>query len=836
MVFLEVFIYLVERERVFFRAAADMMVELRLGPPLRAAALALLSGVAVHVRLFGVRRYGAQVDQFDPYHHLRAAGLVEAAAAGGGAGRRLGDWFDARAWYPLGQPAGGSAGASPGLVHSARAVLRLANALVSPLPFFGPADPADGFRLLDVCVYLPPAAAVAAVLLTYALAREARTPPTPFPSPHAPGTQTTAALARASAPPGGPFSATRAARFADDAVPLAAAGLVAVAPGFVLKSVAGLYDSECLGTPAVLAVGLLWLRAVNRGSTGWAAAAALAFAYLASVWDVGAAFVAAVVGLHVLALCAGGRFSDRLYVACTSAFPLAAVAAAPFLAGWGRPQQRWQGLAAVGVLAVVVAACATAQILGQHWWAGRLPAAVWSAGVVGPAVGAAALAVLGLGAWQAAAAVSAAAQAAPALAVVASSVSEHRPTTWAQFFVDLHLAALLFPAGLHYCVHAPTDGRVLFAVFGMAAALATACAASSMPLLAPAACLVSGVALGEHVATQLGLIALAAETLSDGPDDDDDVGGGGGGGGADGGGAAPQTPNLSRKKLARLENAKKRRAEERSAQGFQLVLSGFLLIGVAFALVLYAWHCTWVASEMYSTPSIVVPARRNDGAQVAFDDYREAYAWLRANSASDAKVLSWWDYGYQLNALANRTTLVDNAAPSGGGGDPSTAAARSRLVATVGHVMVSNEVRAHALLRSLDVDYVMVVFGGVTGYAGDDLSNFLWMAKTAAAEFPDEVRVADYFPKRRKGARGGRRKFTVGKKAPRAVTDSLLYRLSYAKFGRMQTDVDKPRGWDRVRRTELGRAVDGLAHFEEVLTTEHWLVRLYRVKPLDNSY
>jgi dolichyl-diphosphooligosaccharide--protein glycosyltransferase len=29
-------------------------------------------------------------------------------------------------------------------------------------------------------------------------------------------------------------------------------------------------------------------------------------------------------------------------------------------------------------------------------------------------------------------------------------------------------------------------------------------------------------------------------------------------------------------------------------------------------------------------------------------------------SLQDAKVMSWWDYGYQITAIANRTVLVDN--------------------------------------------------------------------------------------------------------------------------------------------------------------------------------
>ncbi len=42
------------------------------------------------------------------------------------------------------------------------------------------------------------------------------------------------------------------------------------------------------------------------------------------------------------------------------------------------------------------------------------------------------------------------------------------------------------------------------------------------------------------------------------------------------------------------------------------------------------------------------------------DDFREAYFWLRQNTHDKARVMSWWDYGYQIAGMGNRTTLVDN--------------------------------------------------------------------------------------------------------------------------------------------------------------------------------
>ena len=56
----------------------------------------------------------------------------------------------------------------------------------------------------------------------------------------------------------------------------------------------------------------------------------------------------------------------------------------------------------------------------------------------------------------------------------------------------------------------------------------------------------------------------------------------------------------------------------------------------------------------------MLAATQHDGSRIIFDDFREAYYWLRQNTPEDAKVMSWWDYGYQITAMANRTILVDN--------------------------------------------------------------------------------------------------------------------------------------------------------------------------------
>ena len=59
----------------------------------------------------------------------------------------------------------------------------------------------------------------------------------------------------------------------------------------------------------------------------------------------------------------------------------------------------------------------------------------------------------------------------------------------------------------------------------------------------------------------------------------------------------------------------------------------------------------------------------------------------------------------------------------------------------VGKAMSSNESAAYEIMRALDVNYVLVIFGGVIGYSGDDINKFLWMVRIAEGEHPKDIKV-----------------------------------------------------------------------------------------------
>ena len=44
----------------------------------------------------------------------------------------------------------------------------------------------------------------------------------------------------------------------------------------------------------------------------------------------------------------------------------------------------------------------------------------------------------------------------------------------------------------------------------------------------------------------------------------------------------------------------------------------------------------------------------------------------------------------------------------------------------------------------------------------------------------------------------------------------------------------KPTGYDRVRNAEIGNKDYELEVMEEAYTTEHWIVRIYKVKDMPN--
>lgn len=279
---------------------------------------------------------------------------------------------------------------------------------------------------------------------------------------------------------------------------------------------------------------------------------------------------------------------------------------------------------------------------------------------------------------------------------IIASVSEHQPTSWSSYFFDLQHLMVFMPAGFYFCINKElTYGKLFIAIYGVLATYFSCVMIRLMLVLAPAACILAGIGVSElfRVASQsvrewlLNERRFSQEVVDD----------------------------LNTKK----QPSKKKQTDTRKVGALPVDMSCCVMLIIVTILASFVLHSTFVAAEAYSSPSIILASKRQDGSRVIIDDFREAYYWLKQNTEKDAKILSWWDYGYQITGMANRTVLVDNNTWN------------NTHIATVGKAFGSTEEEAYKICNYLDANYVLVIFGGYSHYSGDDISKFLWMIRIA---------------------------------------------------------------------------------------------------------
>jgi dolichyl-diphosphooligosaccharide--protein glycosyltransferase len=551
-----------------------------------------------------------------------------------------------------------------------------------------------------------------------------------------------------------------------EAVGLTAAALMSVVPGYVSRSVAGSFDNEAVAIFALVNTFYMFVKAVNTGSLMWAGLASVAYYYMVTTWG-GYVFLINLIPLYTAVMVLVGRFSHRLYVAYCTFYAIGTLFSMQVAFVGFQPVSTSEHMLAFlvfGFMQVVVAFRFLGTYLSEEDFrkvirlglaavvAGTVGLAtlLWATGYVAPWAGRfySLLDPLHL---------------TYVSTQLLKSVSEHQPPTWSTFFFDFHLLVITLPAGVYMCFQDVTDGSIFAILYSLTSLWFSGSMVRLMLVLAPIMAVVGGIAVSTMLQAHAGVLKEVANTQG----------------------------------IAHV--AKK---------PFSIAV---LAVSVIF-LSTYCVHCTWVTSEAYSSPSIVLSARSGSG-RIIFDDYREAYYWLRMNTPEDAKVMSWWDYGYQLAAMANRTTLVDNNTWN------------NTHIATVGAAMASPERAAYRIMRRLDVDYVLVIFGGLIGFSSDDINKFLWMVRISGS-VDDRIKESDYL--------SSRGQYRIDNEASETLKRSLMYKMCYYRFGEMKTDYSRPAGWDRVRNAEVGDKNIKLKYISEAYTTEHWMVRIYKVNPLQN--
>lgn len=644
---------------------------------------------------------------------------------------------------------------------------------------------------------------------------------------------------------------------ADTAAGVVAAAIISIVPGYISRSVAGSYDNEGVAITAMIFCFYLWTKAVNTGSLMWSGLATLSYLYMVACWG-GYIFLINLIPVYVLVMLFTGRYSNRLYVAYNTFYVLGTLLSMQIRFVGFNAVQTSEHLGAFGTFGLLNLYCVATWVrsmTGKRVFNAFVRWLIFfTFSVLLSVVALAFVAGKGGGMTGRVRQFLDPTYASKHIPIIAS-VSEHQPTAWGSYFFDLHITVYLMPIGLYFCFKRLSDANMFLITYGTFAVYFSGVMVRIMLVLAPAASMLSAIGISESL--KFFLRSLCAS--GGGGEDDDDIGNedaatssvsrsvkeaptnssgsatsrrGAAGTGAEGEQGATTPSGRKTKVRARKGDAKARaaKAEEEMASrraggrggaggsvdsavggGNGRVGSRTIAKPVALSMVLgllillfqYVRHAIWATSEAYSSPSIVLSAR-NGNERTFFDDYREAYYWLRQNTAEDAKVMSWWDYGYQISGMANRTVIVDNNTWN------------NTHIATVGKAMNSREEVSYKVVRKLDVDYVLVVFGGLIGYSSDDINKFLWMVRIAGS-VDSSVKEADYM-----SAHGG---YNVDESASQTMKNCVMFKLCYYRFGEVRN------GMDRVRGTVVKDAKSiKLKYFEEAFTSEHWIVRIYRVK------
>ncbi|RPA93796.1 STT3 subunit of Oligosaccharyl transferase [Choiromyces venosus 120613-1] len=573
----------------------------------------------------------------------------------------------------------------------------------------------------------------------------------------------------------------------DESAGLLAAAFIGIAPGYISRSVAGSYDNEAIAIFLLMFTFYLWIKALKDGSAFWGALCALFYFYMVAAWG-GYVFITNMIPLHAFVLVLMGRYSPRLYVAYTSWFALGTLGSMqiPFVGFLPiRSSEHMAALGVFGLLQIVGFVEFVRDQVPSRQFKTLLKALIFIVFALSSAV-LVLLTVSGVIApwsgrfyslWDTG-------YAKIHIPIIAS-VSEHQPTAWPAFFFDLEMLIWLFPAGIYMCFSTLQDQHVFVIIYGIMASYFAGVMVRLMLTLTPVVCVSAAIALSNILDVYLSIKTPAAPT------------------------AGAPSVNERKEKKPRVNILS---AGKDSIVGVYSKASKIAVIA-AFSIYLFVFvlHCTWVTSNAYSSPSVVLASRMPDGSQHIIDDYREAYYWLRKNTPDDAKIMSWWDYGYQIGGMADRTTLVDNNTWN------------NTHIATVGKAMSAREEVAYPILRQHDVDYVLVIFGGLLGYSGDDINKFLWMIRIAEGVWPDEVKERDFFTPHGE--------YRVDDGATDTMKNSLMYKMSYYNY---QSLFPAGQAQDRVRNAKLPAVGPTLSILDEAFTSENWIVRIYKVKDLDN--
>mmetsp|Transcript_18892 Transcript_18892/g.25991 ORF Transcript_18892/g.25991 Transcript_18892/m.25991 type:complete len:967 (-) Transcript_18892:158-3058(-) len=666
------------------------------------------------IRLGAIEEYGPVIHEFDPYFNYRATEYLYEHGA-----KKFFSWFDYLVWYPLGRPVGTTI--YPGMQFTAVYIKQY---------LLG-----DKMSLNDICCYMPAWFGVIASFIVGLIAYECSLP------------QNTGlniltilvdiAKGKKSDEDGNVimgFGDKRLLGLSSPAVEcgLAATAFMAVVPAHLMRSVGGGYDNESIAVTALCLTFYLWIRSLRAGDASshlYGILAGLAYFYMVAAWG-GYVFVLNMVGVHAAVLVLMGRFDRKIYLSYTFFYSVGTFLATKVPVVGMAPLKSLEQLGPCVVFLGYQVLYVCEILRKKHKlsrvdaWKLRINASI-IAGIIGLAVilfvaptgyfGPISSRVRGLFVKHT-----------KTGNPLVDSVAEHQPASGKAYYTYLHLLCSAAPVGMIFVMKHFGDGPSFLLVYGTAAYFFSHKMVRLILLTGPIASVLGGIALGRISVWCLRQLGFGAEEPEVEKKEDPAI--------PNEGKAVAKGTKKKKSKKAPIPSAQSSSSSSslsgifvafdkayKSKEGLVIRRTVALLIGVFFfvSLVSFKNYC-WRMSQGLNNPSIILKGQKQNGEVVVVDDYREAYWWLRDNTPEDSRIMAWWDYGYQITAIANRTTIADGNTWN------------HEHIALLGKALTTSEEEGYQIARHL-ADYVLVWGGG----GGDDLAKSPHLARIANSVYRD---------------------------------------------------------------------------------------------------
>jgi dolichyl-diphosphooligosaccharide--protein glycosyltransferase len=655
--------------------------------------------------MHAINIYGYIIHEFDPWFHYRATEYLSEHGMS-----KFFKWYDYMSWYPLGRPVGttiypGMQIAAVGIWETMKkiptqkvpypAVLlaQLPKWAIKKLPNAGKALSFGPMSLNDVCCMVPPWFGSLATFFIFLLTVECSE---------------------------------------SNSAGVFAAFIMAIIPAHIMRSVGGGYDNEAVAVSAFTLVLWLWCRSLRTPRSWlWGVPAGLAYTAAASSWG-GYIFVNNMVALHAAVLVGLGRYNSSVYRAFSLYWIIGTVGACQVpVIGW-TPLRSLEQMPSLLVFLgfQVMEACDMFRrrqdkpMTGPRYFMFRV--VVFA--LIGALLAVAGFVLMQMGIFMPLGArirglfLEAVKTGNP----LVDSVAEHSPSSTQAFDMYLGKARFLALIGMLFCWHQRTPAKFLPPLYAVVAYHYSVKMSRLMIINGPIVSMLAGFPLGIVADWCLGqllnLVSRRPPAIEEPPV-----------GPLRTGGMCSIWRGIWRVCGPMIFPAELRdllAAKEGFAvrlwpldRGLRAVMAvAVLSVGYTTSkgdVNAFIKHCNTMAKHM-SGPQIAFETTLSNGEPVIVDDYIRGYEWVKKNTPADSRVMAWWDYGYQITGIANRTSIADGNTWN------------HEHIATLGRILTSPEKRCHKSMRHL-ADYALVWAGG----HGDDMGKSPHLARIGNSVFPD---------------------------------------------------------------------------------------------------